>query len=131
MRALILIAGLAGIAHAEDLPQFNKGKWQFERTVQNGAGKPQTLSSSKCASPSEDMKMRSEGAAKAGCKVTPVAKSGSSYTYSATCPIGGKPVESTSVMTVESASAYRVSVESKSGGKVSKEVLVAKRVGDC
>lgn len=43
----------------------------------------------------------------------------------------GVPVESTSVMTVDSASAYRINIQSKGGGKATKETLVAKRIGDC
>ena len=127
----ILLAGTVSIVAAQAPPEFRKGMWEFTRTVDDGAGKPQTLNRQKCTSPSEDMRAQRASGAKMGCKASPVAKSASTYTYTVTCEIKGTTVESTSVMSVESDSAYRIDIQSKGGGKSTKEQLVAKRTGDC
>lgn len=126
-----LLAITATVAAAQGPPEFQKGKWEFTRIVDGGAGTPQTLTTSRCTSPSEDMRAQRDKGAKAGCKISPVTRSGSTYTYTATCDFQGVPVESTSVLTVDSASAYRINIQSKGGGKATKETLVAKRTGDC
>ena len=77
------------------------------------------------------MKKMNEALAKQGCKFSPVEKSGNSYTFGADCEIEGTRIRSRSVMTVESDSAYKVDVTSTAGARSTKEVLSAKRLGDC
>jgi hypothetical protein len=43
----------------------------------------------------------------------------------------GISMQSQSIVTVESDSAYTVQVTGSRGGRATKELLVAKRVGDC
>ena len=69
--------------------------------------------------------------AKAGCQFTPLAQDGKIYRYSATCKVGGMSSRSVSVLDVESAEAYTVTVNSTVNGKKSHEVLRARRMGDC
>jgi len=126
-----LLAIVATVAAAQGPPEFQKGKWEFTRSTDGGAGTPQTLTTSRCTNPSEEMRTQRDKGAKAGCKSSPVARSGSTYTYTVSCDFRGVPVESTSVMTVDSASAYKISIQSKGGGKATNETLVAKRIGDC
>ena len=127
----VAIAASAQVAFAQSLPEFAKGKWEFTRTIESGGGKPQVISNTRCASPSDDMRARRDQASKAGCKMSPVSKSGSTYTYSVSCVVQGAPLESKSVMSVENPRAYKVQIQSSQGGKSTKELLVAKRVGDC
>ena len=105
--------------------------WKFQRTV---GGKK--IESTKCTSPTEDMKKMNAMLEKSGCRFSPVKKSGNVYTYTADCsmkmPSGATmSSRSTSVMTVESDSAYRVEVDVVTDGQSSKERVVAKRIGDC
>ena len=129
--AVLLSALAPGPVLADDLPALRQGMWNFQRTV---AGKK--IESTKCASPTEDMKTMSAKLEKSGCRMSPVKKSGNVFTYTADCsmkmPTGATMnSRSTSVLTVESDSSYRLEVDAVTDGQASKERLVAKRVGDC
>jgi hypothetical protein len=120
---------LCGVVLArEDLPAFRQGMWKFTRVV-NG----KTVESSRCTNPTEDMKRQNANLQKAGCTFSPVKKSGSTYTFDADCVIKTPAVKShtTSVLTVESDSAYRLEVTGATDGAATKESLVARRTGDC
>jgi hypothetical protein len=118
-------------AHADELPVFRRGMWKFQRTV--GA---KTIEVEKCSSPTEDMKKQNAMLEKSGCRFSPVKKSGNAYTFTAECSVKGPSgavtsSRSTTVLTVESDSAYRVEVTGSAAGQAMKELLVARRVGDC
>lgn len=130
--AAILFAGLALPALAADqLPDFRPGLWEFRRSVDAGDGKPATLTNQKCTSPTDDMNRKTESMATSGCQASPVSRSGNLYSFSFKCTIQGIPIESKSVITFVSESAYKVDVESKQGSRTSREQLDARRVGDC
>ncbi len=127
-----LFAALAaGGAHAEDLPVFRKGIWEFSRTIESGGGKSQTMTSRKCVSPTEDMRAQNVRLAKTGCTLSPYARSANQYTMSAKCRVMGISSDTTTVVSVESDSAYRVTVAGVTDGEKTKEVMIARRVGDC
>ena len=121
----------AGVARADEPPAFRQGLWQFDRTV--GGQKLQTKS---CTNPSEDMKRQNAILEKGGCKSSPSKRTGNAYTFTVDCtvtPPGSDPVKvlSTSVMTVESDSAYDVDITTTGAGISTQERLVARRVGEC
>jgi len=128
----ILISTLASTpVLADDLPALRQGLWKFQRTV---SGKK--IETTKCTSPTEDMKKMNATLEKSGCRFSPVKKSGNVYTYSADCsmkmPSGATMnSRSTSVMTVMSESSYKIEIDVVTDGQASKELLVALRVGDC
>jgi len=133
--AASLLVGLAvvvaDLARADEPPVFRQGLWQFDRTV--GGQKLQTKS---CTNPSEDMKRENAILEKGGCKSSPSKRSGNAYTFTVDCtitPPGSDPmnVRSTSVVTVESDSAYDVDITTTGAGVSTQERLVARRVGDC
>lgn len=130
--AAILISTLvSGPVLADDLPALRQGMWKFQRTV---AGKK--IESTKCASPTEDMKTMNAKLEKSGCRFSPVKKSGNVYTYTADCsmkmPTGATMnSRSSSVMTVASESSYKIEIDVVTDGQASKESLVAQRIGDC
>jgi hypothetical protein len=116
---------------AADLPTLRQGLWKFQRTV---GGK--NIETTKCTSPTEDMKKMNAKLEKSGCRFSPVKKTGNVYTYTADCsmkmPSGATMnSRSTSVMTVVSESSYRIEVDAVIDGQASKELVVAQRVGDC
>jgi len=123
---------LAGTGLAEELPKFRQGQWEFERTA---AG--QKMHTTQCTTPNEDMKRQNEMIEKrGGCKMSPLQHKGNTYTFSADCsmstPQGPVAFKSTSVMTVESDSAYKIEVSTSGGpGPGGKELLTARRIGDC
>ena len=127
---IALALGAPGYAVADDLPVFRQGLWEFDRSVDGGDGKPVALTTQKCTDPTADMKKKNEEAL-GTCKVSPVARSGNLYTFSAECTILGVSMQSKSVITATSDSAYRVDVESLQDGITTRELLSAKRVGDC
>lgn len=114
------------LAHADELPALRQGKWEISRTAE-GMSQPMTVQ--KCTDPVANMKKGAE--AKGSCTRSPTVRAGNTYRFSATCTIGGVQVISSSVMTIKSDSAYSVDVETKGGGKTSKEHISARRVGDC
>ena len=128
----ILISTIAcGPALADDLPALRQGLWKFQRTV---AGKK--IETTKCASPTEDMKKMNATLEKSGCRFSPVKKSGNVYISTADCsmkmPSGATmSSRSTSVLTVVSEISYKIEIDVVTDGKSSKELLDAQRIGDC
>jgi len=129
---VLLSAFLVSPALADDLlPDFRPGLWEFKRSVDGGDGKPVTLTNQKCASPTEDMRKKSISMMTAGCKATPVTRNGNLYSFSLKCTLQGVEIESKSLITFESDSAYKVDAESKQGGRTTREQLTARRIGNC
>jgi hypothetical protein len=128
---LVGAATVPSAALADDLPVLKPGVWEFKRTVEGGIGKPLTLESKKCTDPTADMKKTNSMLAGQGCKFSPVSRSGSTYSFSAQCQVQGAQYQSRSVITVDGDNAYRVEVSSSGVGPATKELLIAKRVGDC
>ena len=133
--ATLAVAIAAPLARADEPPKFRQGLWEFDRTAPGG----QKMHKTQCTNPTEDMKRQNEMIEKSGgCKISPMQHSGNTYTFSADCniasPQGGLvSFRSTSVMTVESDSAYKIDVTTSGArpGPVGKEQLTARRIGDC
>lgn len=130
-----LVTGNFGFA--DDLPVLRMGMWEYTRTVPGpDPAKPQTMTTHKCASPSEDWKQQNEMLTKMGCKFTPIKKAGDTYTFMADCNVktpdgGAVSSSSTTVITIQSSDAFTVKVDTVTNGKKSVENLTAKRTGDC
>lgn len=112
-------------AGAEDLPEFRQGKWIFQRTILE-----KTMEIRRCIDPNEDILLRG------GCKISSIKKSGNIYTFKALCtgksPSGTEESTSTSVrLDVKSDSFYQAVSERMVHGKMEKEYLDARRLGDC
>jgi hypothetical protein len=132
IRVTLLLAALALPAFAADeLPVFRAGLWEFKRSVDGGDGKPATLTNQKCTNPTEDMQKKSEAMMAAGCKPTPVTRSGNLYSFSLKCKLQGVDIQSKSLITYQSDSAYKVDAESKQGNRTTREQLTARRIGNC
>jgi hypothetical protein len=116
---------------ADSLPSFRPGLWEFRRSVDGGDGKPAELTTQKCTDPTADMQKKMESLITAGCKPTPVTKNGSRYSFSLKCELQGIDVETKSLITFESESAYLVDAESKQDGNTTREQLSARRIGNC
>lgn len=129
--ALTLLVATA--TAAADLPTFRKGMWEFNRTVaaQGSDGKDTTLSKQQCTDPSADMKRMNDMLAKQGRTFSPISAKGNVYTFSSECRIQGLHSQTQSVLTVEGDDAYSVQVTGTTAGQPTRELLRAKRVGDC
>jgi hypothetical protein len=122
---------IAAPVQGEEPPAFRQGLWQFDRTVGG-----QKIATRECTNPTEELRRQNVLLTKGGCTFTPTQRSGNSYTFSAECtvnPPGAVSVSarSTSVMTVESESAYKVEITTTGAGTSTQEVLIARRIGDC
>lgn len=118
----------AGVAHADDRPKFKAGLWEFERSIDGAQGGPQSLKAQKCTDPTQFFDGRAQIP---GCTMSPMTRSGNSYRFTAQCTMQGSAMTSTTVVVADSDSAYTQTVESQIGAQKTKEVLVAKRVGEC
>ncbi len=118
-------------AVAADWPTFKPGQWTFDRTMTDSDAAPRKVSASQCTDPTADQKKQQAMLAKAGCLFTPLTQSGKTYRYSATCKMAGMTTTSDSVLEVESAEAYTITVDSIVDGDKTHEVLRARRTGDC
>ena len=119
------------MALAADWPAFTPGQWTFDRTMTGPGPVPQKVSTTKCIDPTADQKAQQATLTKAGCQFTPIVQNGKTYRYSATCKMAGMTTTSTSVLEVESAEAYTLTVDSTVDGEKAHEVLRARRTGDC
>lgn len=136
---IAVAAGSAGVSFgADELPVLQQGMWEFTRTIMGtgATGKPQTITNQKCMNPSEQWKQQNAMLSKMGCTFSPVKKEGNTYTFAADCSMkspAGQPVSSrtTTVITVESDSAYSVKISGETNGVKTDETLKAKRTGDC
>lgn len=126
-----LLALSTSIALAADWPTFKPGNWTFDRTLTPTGSTPEKISRTDCTDPTADQKAQRAMLAKAGCQFTPLVQSGKMYRYSATCKMGGMTIQSNSVLTVDSAEAYTITVDSTEDGMKTHEVLRARRIGDC
>lgn len=126
-----LLACAVGTATAADWPTFKPGNWTFERTMTGPGSTSEKLSRTECTDPTADQQEQQVMLTEAGCKFTPLTQSGKTYRYSATCKMAGMTTQSDSVLEVESAEAYTITVDSIVDGSKTHEVLRARRVGDC
>ena len=134
IRLFLLVAVLtlaAPGALAADWPVFKPGQWTFDRTMTTQGSAPVKVSRTACADPTAEQRSQRAMLAKSGCQFTPLVQSGKTYRYAATCQMAGMTITSSSVLTVESAEAYTITVDSTEDGVKTHEVLQARRVGDC
>ena len=127
--AASLLAGTFGAAAAE-MPEFRQGMWQYERTA--GGNR---YEAKECGDPAHTMQANNASLEKLGCRLSPVTHDGSTYTFTSECaiklPSGVYLSTTSSVLTVESDSAYRLEVRETRQGRTTEETIVAHRVADC
>ena len=131
--AAIYFVFLAGVAKADDIPAFRSGMWEFNRTTKysGSPGEQRTTTIRKCTNPTEDMKNQNEMIKKNGCSISPISKSGNTYTFTTQCRNENTKGQSKTVMTVENDSAYDLKIETVPGPPGTSEQLRARRTGDC
>jgi len=129
---VIFLFARLGVADNE-FPSFQPGMWSFTSTAtMMGASKPRVRTVRKCANPTDDIRIKWDALALKSCKFSPVNHAGDRYSYSSFCEKkDGSMLLSKSSIIVESSSAYRVETDSHTNSQQQKEVIEAKRVGDC
>ena len=119
-------------AFAQEWPSLRHGMWDITRTMHApGGGAPKTVTAKRCMDPAADWQRQNAQLTQAGCTFTPSKRSGSTYTFSSSCNVMGVSSTTTTTIVVESDGAYTLTVEGKTDGEPTKEVMKAKRIGDC
>lgn len=134
--ALLFAAALAAawpaVPFAQQWPALRQGMWEFTRTMQPpGGGAATTVTSKRCIDPVADMQRQNANLSKAGCTISAPAQSGKTYTFTAACKMMGVQSNTKSTLVVEGDSAYTLTVEGTADGQPVKELLKARRTGDC
>jgi hypothetical protein len=131
LAAAITAACVIGL-QAQQWPVLQQGMWEFTRTMQApGGGPPRTVTSKRCTDPAADMQRQNATLTKSGCTISAPVKKGNAYTFTAACNVMGVSSNTTSTLVVESDSAYTLTVEGTTDGQPTKEVMKARRTGDC
>jgi len=130
--SLAIAAAVPAGLSAQHWPTLKQGMWEYTRTMQApGGGAPRTISSKRCVDPVADMQRQNATMTKAGCTISALVRSGNTYTFSSSCKVMGVSSNTKSTMVVESDSAYTLTVEGTADGAPVKEVMKARRIGDC
>jgi hypothetical protein len=131
-----VLLGTAG-ADAKDPPRFRPGLWQFDRTLEvNGKETDRRLTSNllikpretRCVDPTAAVKVASRPIFMGNCRVTRSQPNDNEYVTLTYCG-RGDPVKTE--LKVESDTAYTEISEGKIGASTTKDIVVAKRIGDC
>jgi hypothetical protein len=114
------------------LPSFRPGEWQYQRSVISPTGAaPRHATITKCADPSEEMRKKLVELKQKGCRFSPTAHAGTSYSTSWTCAARGSLLLLSQVITVTGESSYEDSTEARLQDQVTRTRIVATRVGEC
>ncbi len=114
-------------------PTLTPGMWRFHRVLMRVGrnAPPDTITNSTCADPVQDMHTQDARLTKMGCTFTSPVRKGNTYTFGSSCTIQGRSASSTSVLTVAGPGAYRLVVNAQMGPDATREILEARRIGDC
>lgn len=126
----LLVATLPAEAAEDQWPQVRPGEWEFKTEV-NGQKRLEIS----CADPIADVKASVLEMDQKNCKRDPVRKRRGSYVFEIECPADGASGEGklkgTFSLTATSDSAFRMESLSRVGDKSRREIVEAKRRGDC
>ena len=129
---LALIPGaLYAAPVAAELPVLQAGMWELRGVVDG-----RKVDGRKCANPSRDIEEETAVLERAGCRVSPIARSGNRYTYRADCEMktrSGRVLTSnrTSELTVDGDKRFQLRVRGTTNGRPIAETVTGRRIGDC
>lgn len=127
-----LTAALVSSLGAQGWPSLRQGSWSISRTIDaQGGGSPKVVTTTRCMTPSEDWDRQNAQLTKAGCSFSPVTKDATGYWFSSTCKMMGVESSSRTTIVPEGDSAFTLTVVGTTDGKPMREVMKARRVGDC
>ena len=133
LRTAAIFSAFIGVSLAagDELPAFKQGMWAYSSTIAQGKSEPRVRTVRRCTNPSEDIRKKWQLLAAQACQFSPVKHDGKRYSYGSTCHQNGIALRMTTVISVDNDSSYQVETESRTNEAAQKEVLVARRVGDC
>ena len=129
--ATIIAVGLS-VSAAGPWPPLRQGMWEISRVMQApGGGPPKTVSTKRCMNPADEWDRQHASLTKGGCRISPVTKTGNTYTFTASCNVMGTSSNTTSTIVAEGDSAYTLTVDGQTDGSPTKEKATGTRIGDC
>lgn len=129
---VFFLLGPPGVASARGWPTLRHGEWEITRTMENpGGGAPRVVTAKRCMTPAEDWDRQNAQLEKAGCAFSAVTRDASGYWFTATCKLMGTESTSKTTIVPEGDSAYTLTVTGTTGGRSTREVMKARRVGEC
>jgi hypothetical protein len=115
-----------------ELPAFQPGLWEYQRTMLTAANpKPQKSSIKKCGDPSSEIKQRLSELQQKGCQFSPLRPRGNRFLSMWKCPAPNGNLVIHNVVTVKSPTRYQDDNEVRAGERATRSMIVANRVGDC
>ena len=130
---VLAVAAIPAAPHAvaSGLPELRSGLWEAQ-----GIAEGRAVRGRKCANPTRDILEENAVLARAGCRISPVERSGNRYMFESDCEMktrSGRQLTSyrTSILTVDGDSLYRLTVRGTTNGKPIAETVTWTRVGDC
>lgn len=129
---VVFLLGSPRVADAQGWPTLRHGEWEITRTIDSpGGGTPKVVTAKRCMTPAEDWERQNAQLTKAGCAFSAVTRDASGYWFTATCKVMGTESSSKTTIVPEGDSAYTLTVTGTTGGKPTREVMKARRVGEC
>ena len=117
---------------SSELPAFQPGLWEYQRTVVTAAeSRPQHSSIKKCSDPTQEIKQKLAQLQHKGCQFSPVTVRGNQYLSTWRCPASSGQLVDRNVVTVMSYTSYQDDNEVRSGEHVSRSTVMARRLGEC
>ena len=134
--SLLLLAPLAAAATdaapPAGLPAFRAGMWSYSLTVNTYDSKtPRVKTMTRCSDPAAEMRGKWLKLEAQACKFSPLAHAGNRYSYHSSCTDKGRTLTMSSVIITDKDDAYRVETDSHTATQASREIVVARRIGDC
>jgi hypothetical protein len=135
--AILSILPLGGQLQAYDGPTFSKGLWLFQRSTEfvsrhwvlpNARRINVEPAVVRCVNPTESMIDTFRPVTIGSCQSTLPEKQNSTFVFARRCDYLG-PVKT--VISVESETAYRETNETLGGSSPKKDIVIARRIGDC
>lgn len=116
---------------AAGLPELKSGLWELKGVVDGRA-----IDGRKCASPTRDIQEENAVLERAGCRLSPIRRSGNRYTFQADCEMktrSGRVLTSnrTSELTVDGEETFQLRVRGTTNGRPIAETVTGRRTGDC
>jgi len=128
----VLVTVAHGATAVPELPSFKPGMWSFSLTVNRyGEKDPQVRTMTRCADPAEEIRKKWLSLAAQACKFSPMTHKGNTWSYASSCNSQGHAVSIKSVIVVDAGDSYRVDTQSHTQAQASREIVVARRVGEC
>jgi hypothetical protein len=119
-------------AKTAEVPAFQPGLWEYQRTVLSTAdARPQTSSVRKCSDPTSEIRQKLDELQHKGCQFSRLPSRGGHYQSTWVCPSSSGPLVVRDTVTVNSANSYQDDNQIKAGPRVTHSTLVANRLGDC